>query len=105
MRTHAVTSGDHGPEFEGQLLDAWAYKRCVRLSFIRPGNPKENAHIESFNGKFRDDCLNERWFVTMVQAMAPMGESSWRPTGGWGIWHLPIASALLSTTTSYFSMS
>jgi putative transposase len=59
---------DHGPEFEGQLLDAWAYQRRVQLSFIRPGKPNENAYIESFNGKFRDECLNEHWFLTMAQA-------------------------------------
>ena len=59
---------DHGPEFEGQVLDAWAYQRLVQLSFIRPGKPNENAYIESFNGKFRDECLNEHWFLTMAQA-------------------------------------
>jgi putative transposase len=59
---------DHGPEFEGQVLDAWAYERLVQLSFIRPGKPNENAYIESFNGKFRDECLNEHWFITMSQA-------------------------------------
>jgi putative transposase len=59
---------DHGPEFEGQVLDAWAYRCNVHLSFIRPGKPNENAYIESFNGKFRDECLNEHWFVTMAQA-------------------------------------
>lgn len=59
---------DHGPEFEGQVLDAWAYAANVQLSFIRPGKPNENAYIESFNGKFRDECLNEHWFVTMEQA-------------------------------------
>jgi putative transposase len=59
---------DHGPEFEGQKLDAWAYGRAVQLAFIRPGKPVENAYIESFNGRFRDECLNEHWFVTMAQA-------------------------------------
>ena len=59
---------DHGPEFEGQVLDAWAYQANVQLSFIRPGKPNENAYIESFNGKFRDECLNEHWFVTMARA-------------------------------------
>ena len=59
---------DHGPEFEGQVLDAWAYAANVQMSFIRPGTPNENAYIESFNGKFRDECLNEHWFVTMEQA-------------------------------------
>jgi putative transposase len=59
---------DHGPEFVGQVLDAWAYERCVHLSFIRPGKPNENAYIESFNGKFRDECLNEHWFLSMGHA-------------------------------------
>lgn len=59
---------DHGPEFEGQVLDAWAYQANVQLSFIRPGKPNENAYIESFNGKFRDECLNEHWFTTMAHA-------------------------------------
>jgi putative transposase len=67
---------DHGPEFEGQVLDAWAYRRGVRLSFIRPGKPVENAYIESFNGKFRDECLNEHWFVTMAHARRLI--ESWR---------------------------
>lgn len=64
---HSITV-DHGPEFEGKVLDAWAYAKGVRLSFIRPGKPVENAYIESFNGKFRDECLNEHWFVTMRHA-------------------------------------
>lgn len=59
---------DHGPEFEGQVMDAWAYERGVSLSFIRPGKPNDNAYIESFNGKFRDECLNEHWFITVAQA-------------------------------------
>jgi putative transposase len=59
---------DHGPEFEGQVLDAWAYEKGVQLNFIRPGKPIENAYIESFNGRFRDECLNEHWFLTMAQA-------------------------------------
>jgi len=59
---------DHGPEFEGQALDAWAFAKGVTLAFIRPGKPVENAYIESFNGRFRDECLNENWFVTMAQA-------------------------------------
>ena len=59
---------DHGPEFESQALDAWAYERHVQLSFIRPGKPNDNAYIESFNGKFRDECLNEHWFLTLAHA-------------------------------------
>jgi putative transposase len=59
---------DHGPEFEGKVLDAWAYQRGVRLAFIRPGKPVENAYIESFNGRLRDECLNEHWFLNMAHA-------------------------------------
>jgi putative transposase len=59
---------DNGPEFTGRTLDAWAHARGVRLSFIRPGKPMENAYIESFNGKFRDECLNQQWFINMQDA-------------------------------------
>jgi putative transposase len=48
----------------------------VQLSFIRPGKPNENAYIESFNGKFRDECLNEHWFITMAQARRAI--EAWR---------------------------
>jgi putative transposase len=67
---------DHGPEFEGQVLDAWAYSTHVQLSFIRPGKPNENAYIESVNGKFRDECLNEHWFITTAQARRSI--ENWR---------------------------
>lgn len=63
-----IISVDNGPEFQGQVLDAWAYQANVALSFIRPGKPNENVYIESFTGKFRDECLNEHWFITMAQA-------------------------------------
>lgn len=56
---------DNGPEFAGKVLDAWAYEAGVTLSFIRPGKRVENAYIESFNGKFRDECLNEHWFTSV----------------------------------------
>jgi putative transposase len=67
---------DHGPEFEGQALDIWAYSANVRLSFIRPGHPNENADSESFNGKFRDECLKNHSFVTMAQALRTI-ENCW----------------------------
>jgi putative transposase len=67
---------DHGPEFESQVLDAWAYKRAVRLAFIRPGKPIENAYVESFNGRFRDECLNEHWFLSMQHARTTI--EAWR---------------------------
>jgi putative transposase len=59
---------DNGPEFDGTVLDKWAYRMHVHLSFIRPGKPNENAYIESFNGKFRDECLNEHWFINLAHA-------------------------------------
>jgi len=67
---------DHGPEFEGQVLDAWAYKRNVRLAFIRPGKPVDNCYIESFNGRLRDECLNEHWFMNMQHARSMI--ETWR---------------------------
>jgi putative transposase len=67
---------DNGPEFAGKALDAWAYEAGVTLSFIRPGKPVENAYIESFNGRFRDECLNEHWFMTMRHARSLI--ESWR---------------------------
>src|SRR4051812_45658303 len=67
---------DNGPEFAGRTLDAWTYARGVMLRFIRPGKPIENAYVESFNGKFRDECLNEHWFVTLADAKATI--EAWR---------------------------
>lgn len=67
---------DNGPEFIGKALDAWAYQRGVKLAFTTPGKPVENAYIESFNGKFRDECLNENWFMTLEQAREIVEE--WR---------------------------
>ena len=67
---------DNGPEFAGRTLDAWAYARNVTLRFIRPGKPIENAYVESFNGKFRDECLNEHWFVSLADAKAVI--EAWR---------------------------
>jgi putative transposase len=59
---------DNGPEFAGRAVDAWAYANQVELRFIRPGKPIENAYVESFNGKCRDECLNEHWFVSLADA-------------------------------------
>ncbi len=72
----AVIVVDNGPEFAGRVLDAWAYQHEVTLRFIRPGRPVENAYIESFNGKFRDECLNEHWFVSMADAQIAI--EAWR---------------------------
>jgi putative transposase len=63
-----VITIDNGPEFAGKVLDEWAYRKGVKLNFIRPGKPVENAFIESFNGRFRDECLNTNWFMSLKHA-------------------------------------
>jgi putative transposase len=67
---------DNGPEFAGTALDAWAAQHGVHLHFIQPGKPVQNAFIESFNGKFRDECLNEHWFLTLQEAQLVI--EAWR---------------------------
>lgn len=69
-------SVDNGPEFSGHVLDQWAFEKGVKLNFIRPGKPVENAYIESFNGRFRDECLNENWFTTLDDAQEKI--EAWR---------------------------
>lgn len=71
-----VISVDNGPEFAGQVVDAWAYRRSVQLRFIAPGKPIQNAFVESFNGRFRDECLNQHWFLSLDDARAII--ESWR---------------------------
>ncbi len=61
---------DNGPEFTGKIFDEWAYRHRLTLRFIDPGKPQQNAYIESFNGKLRDECLNEHWFVSLGHAKA-----------------------------------
>jgi putative transposase len=63
-----VITIDNGPEFAGKALDEWAYRRGVKLNFIRPGKPIENAYAESFNGRLRDECLNTNWFLNLKHA-------------------------------------
>ena len=67
---------DNGTEFTSQVLDQWAYENQVQLHFITPGRPMENGFIESFNGKFRDECLNENWFMDLAHARERIEE--WR---------------------------
>ncbi len=59
---------DNGPEFRSLALDEWARKHDVELHFTQPGKPTQNAHIESFNGKLRDECLNQEWFTSLFHA-------------------------------------
>jgi len=61
---------DNGPEFVSKELDMWAYMKGVTLDFSRPGKPTDNAFIESFNGKFRAECLNANWFMSLDEARA-----------------------------------
>lgn len=67
---------DNGPEFAGKALNEWAFRQGLRLRFIQPGKPRQNAYVESFNGKFRDECLNEHWFLSMRHARAVIED--WR---------------------------
>ena len=67
---------DQGPEFTGKALDQWAYQHGVELKLIQAGKPTQNAFVESFNGKFRDECLNEHWFHSIEHARALLAQ--WR---------------------------
>lgn len=64
----SVIQADNGPELRGRVLDRWAYDNGVRLQFIEPGKPIQNAHIESFNARLREECLNEHVFVSLDDA-------------------------------------
>jgi putative transposase len=72
---YAITV-DHGTEFTSKALDEWCYLRGVKLDFIRPGKPIENAFIESFNGRLRDECLNVNEFATLDEVRAVL--QSWQ---------------------------
>ncbi len=67
---------DHGTEFQSRALEDWAYRRGVQLDFIRPGKPVENALIESFNGRLRDECLNVHQCASLVEAQTTI--EAWR---------------------------
>lgn len=72
----AAVRTDNGPEFTCRAFMAWAQAHGVRHILIQPGRPMQNGYIESFNGKFRDECLNEHWFQTLQQARSEI--ASWR---------------------------
>jgi putative transposase len=67
---------DNGPEFTSRAMIRWARERAVQLDFIDPGRPMQNGHVESFNGKFRDECLSQTWFVDLADAAATI--EAWR---------------------------
>lgn len=67
---------DNGPEFTSRAFLAWTYRHGIQHILIEPGKPMQNGYIESFNGKFRDECLNEQWFETIGQARTTT--AAWR---------------------------
>lgn len=71
-----VLRTDNGPEFCGRAMLTWAHERGVALRLIEPGKPNQNAYIESFNGRFRDECLNEHWFTSVGHAQVVI--ETWR---------------------------
>ena len=71
-----VIRSDNGKEFCGKAMLSWAHARGVQLRLIEPGKPNQNAYIESFNGRFRDECLNEHWFTSLPHACVVI--EAWR---------------------------
>jgi putative transposase len=67
---------DNGSEFISKALDQWAYENVVTLDFWRPGKPTDNAFVESFNGRLREECLNSHWFLSLADARTKI--EAWR---------------------------
>jgi putative transposase len=67
---------DNGPEFTGKAMALWAATNGVELRFIEPGKPIQNAYVESFNGRFREECLSEHWFTSLAHARSII--AAWR---------------------------
>lgn len=67
---------DNGSEFTSRAFDTWAYAREIKIDYIQPGRPVQNAFVESFNGTLRDDCLNMHWFLSLADAKRTIEE--WR---------------------------
>jgi len=70
---------DNGSEFISKAMDKWAYERGVELDFSRPGKPTDNARVESFNGRLRQECLNANWFLSLDDAKAKI--DAWSGAG------------------------
>ena len=64
----AIIRTDNGKEFTGKAMLTWAHRHGVGLRLIEPGKPNQNAYVESFNGRLRDECLNEHWFTSLSHA-------------------------------------
>ena len=71
-----VIRTDNGKEFCGKAMLEWAHNRGVALRLIEPGKPNQNAYVESFNGRLRDECLNEHWFTSLLHARTVI--ETWR---------------------------
>jgi putative transposase len=71
-----VIKCDNGPEFVSRAVDEWAYRKGVKLQFSLPGKPTDNAYIESFNGRLRQECLDQHWFETFEEARSKIEQ--WR---------------------------
>lgn len=67
---------DNGPEFVGKAMLTWAHRHGIDLRLIEPGKPNQNAYVESFNGRLRDECLNEHWFTSLAHARTVI--ETWR---------------------------
>ena len=72
----AQIRSDNGPEFTSRAVDQWVYEQGIRWHYIQPERPMENGYVESFNGRFRDECLNENWFCSLAEARAII--AAWR---------------------------
>jgi len=99
---------DNGPEFTSKAMFCWAKERQLKLGFIQPGKPTQNAFVESLNGKFRNECLNQHWFRSLEEARQEIYQ--WREhytrfahIGPWAIfrrWHLPSRPHKVSRISS-----
>jgi putative transposase len=87
---------DNGPELRGRDLDRWAYRSGVKLFFIDPGKPMQNASIESFNGRFREECLDQTWFTSLAEARRII--EAWRVDYNR---HRPHTSLRMATPASF----
>jgi putative transposase len=90
---------DNGPEFRGRELDRWAYQNGVKLFFIDPGRPMQNASIESFNGRFREECLDQSWFTSLAEARRVI--ETWRLDYNQ---HRPHTSLRMATPAAFAAM-
>jgi len=72
----SIIRSDNGPEFTGKAMLNWVHRNSIALKLIEPGKPNQNAYVESFNGRLRDECLNDHWFVSLAHAQVEI--ERWR---------------------------